>query len=393
MSRWSQILNHDTQLKTIQEIENIKLHVGKGCLSNIPVGYGTERNERLHHLINDSLLCGSSSTSPEIAIAVLTLIFYGVNCRKTGKQHKKNSRIVPFYPLLKGSQLSGEETLEELPAFIKPCEKDLVLDKIWLGSAENNIEIPSDEEPSILIVEKLDDLLNDTTASLVCDNTIQLSKTLDKVDEQCNDRTFNVNDIPIMQLAGVKNDLMSDVHVGEKSLSPHDQLLSRNLQSFNLCIDAVEGDGDCTFTSIIKQLRKSDSYKERKLQDHFRDLGLDRSIEDDVNRLRELFVDAVQSNENYQMLLGVSNSELNDETERFRDSGTFCGEMGDIIIKVCSDILQVPFIVITNMPGCPYMPFIPEHQLTTDHEMMYISFNAFGPGHYDATSFIGNPGK
>jgi hypothetical protein len=32
----------------LKEIRNIKVHINKGCLSDIPVGCGTNRNERLH---------------------------------------------------------------------------------------------------------------------------------------------------------------------------------------------------------------------------------------------------------------------------------------------------------------------------------------------------------
>ena len=34
--------------KALQVIKNIKPHIEKGCLSNIPPGWGTNRNERLH---------------------------------------------------------------------------------------------------------------------------------------------------------------------------------------------------------------------------------------------------------------------------------------------------------------------------------------------------------
>lgn len=83
------------------------------------------------------------------------------------------------------------------------------------------------------------------------------------------------------------------------------------------------------------------------------------------------------------MLTGIPSDEMKTQTERFREPGTFCGEVGDLIIKVCSDILQVPIIVVTSINGSPYVPFIPDDALITN--AIYIAYTAFGPGHYDGT--------
>lgn len=36
-----------------------------------------------------------------IAIAIISRIFYAINCTKCGKKHKQNARIVPFVPPIK----------------------------------------------------------------------------------------------------------------------------------------------------------------------------------------------------------------------------------------------------------------------------------------------------
>ena len=114
------------------------------------------------------------------------------------------------------------------------------------------------------------------------------------------------------------------------------------------------------------------------------DMGLaGAAIDDDVFTLRQLFVNNVQSNEYYQMLLGISVEELNAESERFREQGTFSGEVGDLVMKVCYDILQIPILVITSMPRHSYVPFIPDEMVVTS--TLYVAFNAFGPGHYYGT--------
>ena len=38
-------------IAALKEIEKLKIHISKGCLSNLPVGCGSERNESLHECI------------------------------------------------------------------------------------------------------------------------------------------------------------------------------------------------------------------------------------------------------------------------------------------------------------------------------------------------------
>ncbi len=43
--------------KTIDAIKKVEVHIRKGCLSNIPVKAGTNKNERLHGCLNHGALC------------------------------------------------------------------------------------------------------------------------------------------------------------------------------------------------------------------------------------------------------------------------------------------------------------------------------------------------
>jgi len=85
-------------------------------------------------------------------------------------------------------------------------------------------------------------------------------------------------------------------------------VLRRNLGSFNLCIDPVEGDGDCAFTSIVMQLRKSKEWKDsdKKLFERLHEFGMGGSSEEDVYQLRQLFVNNVKSKDCYQQILAIS---------------------------------------------------------------------------------------
>ena len=391
IKKWKHTLNENVQTKTFRELENLRIHVKKGCISGIEPGQGTECNERLHQTLNKSLLCGATKIGPEIAIAVITLIFYALNCRREGKKHEGNSRIIPFVPLPSVKAVKVAEELEEQKLRTAHLNCGAVGDDIQLDNVWRNCEIDTSvfeglSANAIFMLENVEDMCNDTVTALLMKNTKTMLDMLNEINNQCNDRSFNAYDLPVKQSVGDDHVLASDSDTDPSSEQDHNSLLIRNLSSFNLEIDPVEGDGDCAFRSIIKQMRKTLEWNDAngKLTDHLKDMGLaGAAIDDDVFTLRQLFVNNVQSNEYYQMLLGISVEELNAESERFREQGTFSGEVGDLVMKVCSDILQIPILVITSMPRHSYVPFIPDEMVVTS--TLYVAFNAFGPGHYDGT--------
>jgi hypothetical protein len=87
-SRWATKLPEET----VERIHDLREHIDRGCLSGIPPGEGTERNERLHEFLSDSLLCAAKSLSPELAIAILAYVLYVWNCQRKCRKHNSNCR-------------------------------------------------------------------------------------------------------------------------------------------------------------------------------------------------------------------------------------------------------------------------------------------------------------
>ena len=79
IERWSNVPFSPLTEATFIEIENLSKHIQKGCLSEIPPGCGTDRNEGLHRLLNRSMISGATTLSVQLAIALLTLLFYHHN--------------------------------------------------------------------------------------------------------------------------------------------------------------------------------------------------------------------------------------------------------------------------------------------------------------------------
>lgn len=63
------------------------------------------------------------------------------------------------------------------------------------------------------------------------------------------------------------------------------------------------------------------------------------------------------------------------------------GNLGDLVMRVCADILQVPIVIITSLESFPYTTFVPDGAIVTSS--VYLAFNAAAPGHYDATQSVG----
>ena len=96
-------LSSEKFCKLQNELEKLEKHIDKGCLSGILPGHGTEANEHLHSLLNRSMLRGANTIGPQLAIAVLALIFAYSN-KLCEPKHRCNSKIVPFKPIQHDTQ-------------------------------------------------------------------------------------------------------------------------------------------------------------------------------------------------------------------------------------------------------------------------------------------------
>lgn len=131
------------------------------------------------------------------------------------------------------------------------------------------------------------------------------------------DRSVDFFDVPLLQMLASEKLSLCTTDTGlSQSLN-----LNRNLAAFGLTIDSAAGDGDCAIASIIRQLHKIPEFKDKelKLRQHLPTLGLGNTPEEDT--LHQLFVDQVQNNEHYQLVIGIPFESVNDETQLFREPG------------------------------------------------------------------------
>ena len=79
----------------LKEIDNLRIHIQKGCFSGIKPGRGTNRNEELHKDLNK--IFSSSRYGVELAFAMFTTCFYRHNEKISARGNKRPEYQVNEY--------------------------------------------------------------------------------------------------------------------------------------------------------------------------------------------------------------------------------------------------------------------------------------------------------
>ena len=391
VDRWSNVPENPLSEATLEEISHIRQHVQKGCLSDIPPGCGTERNEGLHRLLNRSLISGATRISVQLAIALLTTLFFYHNKKITAEKHICSTRVKPVAP----DDVSGfhgcPSTMTENVPFHKQDEGASVAKQAESSQSpihpHKEINENQTEEPLIIMAENVEDLCQDSVAAAIITEMFNVKDLIEKVDKKSCDRSFNALDIlhfnKMTKLLNVEDTIDS----ADPTVHSNNETLQRHLAKFNLQLDKVTPDGDCAFRSIVRQITKRTHDVQDRVSTHLKSLGLLINEEDDTFRLRQLFVEAVLSNAH-----GISSfiqgtvEDVLAKAREFRTKGTFDREIGDVVLRACCNILQIPIFVITSNHTIPYLSFKCDHSITK--EPIFIAFHYYGAGHYDATDSI-----
>ena len=385
LQRWINVPSSPITSSTLTEIESLRNHIGKGCLSDIPPGYGTEKNEYLHRLLNRSLITGATTISVEIAIALLTVFFYYHNQKITSSSHSCNKRIRPpvpiearQYPGEKHSFIGEDETMD--CSHLKVTENR---DEFTLPSNVPNSGKISDGGPFVVLADRIVDVCNAAVAESILVTAKKLQEMITNIDNKNNNRSFNSLDLIYLSSFGNVLALEDDATFDDPTINSHVQILERQLAGFGLCIDEVQKDGDCAFRSVIRQFRKR-AKNDELIANHEKQMRLPPDEDGATFALRQLFADEITTEccETNQFLCGTS-QEIWRKASEFRARGVFDREIGDVVMKICANIIKIPIMVVTSNQSIPYVPFFPDDLLSS--EPIYVAYHFYGAGHYDAT--------
>lgn len=366
--------------KSVKEISALKVHINKGCLSYIAPGCGTNRNEALHRHINPHFTNKTRIGLP-LAIALLAILLYQHNCRIEEKiTHTPPTPIALWKHKHRDNQTVVSTTLS------KGKSKE---QKGWFCSSvadlSNVIFSPSclqDETVNVNLSEQSVELITLADVLAILENAINLAKvalTMHKVLK--GSPIFDYRMLPLC--SSVASIFFDQQHNELDTHAENVKRLDNIIRAWGMQRFRMEGDGNCCFYSVAFAILSNANQIGAHTSDFFdtHKLDLHRNLIEFAHQLRNLAVEEWKSNpQDYEGF--VPGVDVTMEAEKFKESGVFLGELGNTVVLNLSNVLGIPIIVLSSAINHPLINITPRHM--TVPIPLYIAYNQYGVGHYDA---------
>ena len=400
----------------LKEIENIRVHMKKGCLSGIKPGRGTNRNEELHKNLNN--IMSASRYGVELAYGLFTECFFRHNVKMASRVEQRLQNSIEFYQLLHAETAITPEKFglrfkdSPMPSTSVPniltissCTFHEAYERINGISIENakenlqtsidnddnqscNVELTSDEDDLDLshteLLVSIPDMKGIMMKSLAWYFT---SVAVNKVSETA---FIDVLHFPFM--ATSLNSLFDPITMElsttcDKELQEHEERLDQVLKSWKFSKSSAPKDGNCLLYSIIHNMKYQVNNGNMILGKFLQQCcGIDIKNPFDmiITTLRSLIVAewlGEYSNEYKEFMTG---NQLQEQASDFLHSGEFASNVGDLVIAAISNILKAPIVVFTSVKNMPVVIQHPTHSPTLNMDPIFLAYNQFGSGHYSA---------
>ena len=405
LKEWKSVEINSSQIlpsSAVREIEKLKCHITKGCLSGIPPSAGTNRNEVLHKTLNKSLK--HSRIGIELAIAFLGIFFYRWNEKKISTLKNKSKAVNFIRPVeTYGNCVSsakesfgGSFNFKDIVE-VGDCEfSDNLTDSTDSVNCVNhllqdNLETYSSSETDDgnSISEETQDsdefevfLTSEGIAHViqVASNLTSLSDFLKDIKSEFSSRNAN----HLMHLKKVLP-LLSSKQIQEESQILRDLdalLLANNMERIT-----IAGDGNCFFVSLATMIKEhlSNGTLSDKAKAHIENTGL--KLYDNIGQmattLRQIVVKEWLSNpSDYKPFLINESKDFNEEAKAFLEDGYFASELGNSMPLAASNALCIPIVILTAMSNFPIVPVSPRNVI--NDTPIFLAYDMEFAGHYDA---------
>jgi hypothetical protein len=369
---------------SLSELSGLKVHIRKGCLSNIDEGCGTNRNEALHRHINPNFTNKCRIGLP-LALALLAILLYRHNICIEEKLIGRLS-----YPI---ECKQCDETQVPTPYHYgvhRKCTPELS----WITSDVKHNSIDFSElnfRDSLIHVSLQEDILKLITLQdsyHIIESAMNLTQVAVHMKSQSgNSPIFDYRFIPFMSSAFnvLLNPESAQGEGDQGDMASHTQRLNDLLKSWKMIKKQIIGDGNCCFRAVAHSLMVNHTSLSNNIPTLFNSIGVSdiKTIPERefAMKLRELAVSEWQTNsQDYEGFL--TNSSVQIESQMFLESGHFNSDLGDTILLALSNALGIPIIVFSSITDHCVINIMPRHVKTSIP--VHLAYLQHGGGHYDA---------
>ena len=354
------------------------MHIVQGCLSHIPPGVGTNRNENLHRCINPFF--SRCRMGIPLAVALLTILFH---------HHNQKSGCVPLIlsarALYKRDSCHSEDHHANF-GIIKKTQIPYI--NSWVFGQCTDCSLPQVNpnelteihlSPDIEQIASIQDILVTLQSAL---HLCQLSGSLHEISN--HSPLLNQKMIPFMSSVSC---LFESVDSAVSDNKLHQKRLVDIVNSWGFQLHPVPGDGNCCFSALAYTIHGQRKDIELRLPRLFLDHSIESNatISDIAHQLRHIAVDEWMKNApEYQNFLDGEHT-VAEEAPHFLHQGHFFGPLGNTMVVAISNALGLPIIVFSSANHYPVVNIAP--RVCRVSIPLYIAFNQAGAGHYDAVLF------
>ena len=328
---------------TFTALKNLKVHISTGCLSDIPPGGGTNRNERLHQHVNSFF--NRSRIGILLAYALLTMIFYS---------HNNSIR-------LRGKCIIRPAVASTLQATTATTSKAIgIMPKERM---EHHQQADHWEKDNSTNIEDFCSIVPIYCTSL---HKLQIKRILQKM--KLSEMTRCIKYFQPVTSTMKDNDEI-------------DTEMDTRLSEYGLVHTPVAKDGNCFFHSVALNITSNlDSWLTCLTR-----IGIDSTLDSKIlsMKLRQAFVREIlgERHELYKSFL-IRDLDYRIEANKFLQDGFYASSVGDLMPLAMATILQTSILIIPTTSN--NHPFYVTPQAGCMEGTIILVYNPTGPGHYDA---------
>ena len=138
------------------------------------------------------------------------------------------------------------------------------------------------------------------------------------------------------------------------------------MKSWNFKKISIPADGDCLFTAIALAITNRVEQGDNLLMKRLATLGITHPNVQKVQFIQQLLrTEMVQQWIDSPIYQGFVTTDITAVAHTYLQSGTFSGELGDLMVLTLANILQMPITIFTSIEQMPILCVMPKISIVT----------------------------